>query len=107
MPKVMLVTQVRTSPVLAPNAVLPPPPPKALESPPPRPFWIRISRIMKMLTKTKRTRKVQKKKPAMVAPNLTSPQRRVQFTAETQRSQREEGRMENRGWRMEQVFSQF
>src|SRR5206468_3965832 len=38
MPKIMLVAQVRTSPVFEPNAVFPPPPPNALAKPPPRPF---------------------------------------------------------------------
>src|SRR5687767_11105213 len=50
MPNTMLVAQVSTSPVLEPNAVFPPAPPKALASPPPRPFWIRISRIRNTLT---------------------------------------------------------
>ncbi len=50
MPKTMLVTQVSTSPVLLPNAVLPPAPPKALLSPPPRPFWMRINRVMNKQT---------------------------------------------------------
>ena len=57
-PKTMLVAQVSTSPVLEPNAVLPPPPPNALASPPPRPFWIRISRIRKRQTMMNRTQDV-------------------------------------------------
>src|SRR3954468_16300753 len=50
-PNTTLVAQVSTSPVLEPKAVLPPDPPNALASPPPRPFWIRISRIMNRQTK--------------------------------------------------------
>src|SRR5687768_1438413 len=50
MPKTTEVAQVRTSPVLEPKAVLPPAPPKAEASPPPRPFWMSTRRIMKRQT---------------------------------------------------------
>jgi hypothetical protein len=50
-PNTTLVAHVSTSPVLEPKAVLPPAPPNALASPPPRPFWIRISRIMNRHTR--------------------------------------------------------
>src|SRR3954470_6959252 len=58
--------QGRPPPFLEPRAVLPPAPPKALANPPPRPFWIRISRIMKKEMKMNRTRMSQKRKFMMV-----------------------------------------
>ena len=61
MPNTMLVAQVSTSPVLDPKAVLPPAPPNALASPPPRPFWISTSRIRKRQTKMNRHSVSQKK----------------------------------------------
>ena len=54
-PKTMLVAQVSTSPVLDPNAVLPPAPPNALANPPTRPFWINTSRIRNVQTITNNT----------------------------------------------------
>jgi hypothetical protein len=47
---VTLVTQVSTSPVLEPNAVLPPPPPNAPAMPPPRPFLNQHQQDQKMQT---------------------------------------------------------
>lgn len=50
-----IVTLVKTSPALVPNALCPPMPPNAPASPPPRPRWIKTSRIRNTAIRNIRT----------------------------------------------------
>lgn len=56
--KTTTVIFVKTSPARVPNALDPPSPPRAPASPPPRPRWTKMTRIMNTETKSQRTESV-------------------------------------------------